>query len=93
MSNLKEELRSLKELNARMREILDMKDDFHDVKCMLVKVLPERSPSSLPSNDNLPRESKSLTGTDRELDPRKSEKRQKRNIFNVNSEVGTRSYP
>ena len=52
VSDIKEEVRSLKELNSRMGEILDIKEDIHDVKCMLVKVLPQRSSSTLPSNGN-----------------------------------------
>ena len=79
-----------------MGEILDMKEDIHDVKCMLVKVLPQRSSSTLPSNDdnnNVPSELKSVTGTDRELDSRKGEKGQKQRLFNVNSEVMNKKQP
>ena len=95
VSDLKEEVKSLKELNSRMGKILDMKEDIHDVKCMLVKVLPQRSSSTLPSNgnNNVPNESKSVTGTDRELDSRKGEKGQKLRVFNVNSEVMDKKHP
>ena len=63
--------------------------------CMLVKVLPQRSSSTLPSNGNtnVPSESKSVTGTDRELDSRKGENGQKLRVFNVNSEAMDRKQP
>ena len=30
----------LKELNARGSEVLDMREDIHDIRCMIAKYLP-----------------------------------------------------
>ena len=88
-------MRSLKELNLCIGEILDVKENTHDVKCMLVKILPQRSSSTLSPNDNnnLPSDLKSPTGTDLKLDSRKGEKGQKFMAFNVKSEVMDKNQP